>query len=196
MNYLKEKNKIRPIWKTKRDQLFLNSTDKDKDYFLKNFISTFNELDGKVVAGYNPIGSEVNCLEILKYSFSKGALISLPFVNKKKFIEFREWKEGDDLEFDHSNILAPSNKNILIPDIILIPLLCFDLKGTRLGMGGGIYDRTLPFFDLSDKFGLAFSGQQANHIYREDHDFPVDGVITEKEVITFKGKKIENFIFR
>jgi len=196
MNYLKEKNKIRPIWKTKRDQLFLNSTDKDKDYFLKNFISTFSELDGKVVAGYNPIGSEVNCLEILKYSFSKGALISLPFVNKKKFIEFREWKEGDDLEFDHSNILAPSNKNILIPDIILIPLLCFDLKGTRLGMGGGIYDRTLPFFDLSDKFGLAFSGQQANHIYREDHDFPVDGVITEKEVITFKGKKIENFIFR
>lgn len=196
MNYLKEKNKIRPIWKTKRDQLFLNSTDKDKDYFLKNFISTFNELDGKVVAGYNPIGSEVNCIEILKYSFSKGALISLPFVNKKKFIEFREWKEGDDLEFDHSNILAPSNKNILIPDIILIPLLCFDLKGTRLGMGGGIYDRTLPFFDLSDKFGLAFSGQQANHIYREDHDFPVDGVITEKEVITFKGKKIENFIFR
>ena len=196
MNYLKEKNKMRPIWKTKRDQLFLNSTDKDKDYFLKNFISTFNELDGKVVAGYNPIGSEVNCLEILKYSFSKGALISLPFVNKKKFIEFREWKEGDDLEFDHSNILAPSNKNILVPDIILIPLLCFDLKGTRLGMGGGIYDRTLPFFDLSDKFGLAFSGQQANHIYREDHDFPVDGVITEKEVITFKGKKIENFIFR
>ena len=196
MNYLKEKNKMRPIWKTKRDQLFLNSTDKDKDYFLKNFISTFNELDGKVVAGYNPIGSEVNCLEILKYSFSKGALISLPFVNKKKFIEFREWKEGDDLEFDHSNILAPSNKNILVPDIILIPLLCFDLKGTRLGLGGGIYDRTLPFFDLSDKFGLAFSGQQANHIYREDHDFPVDGVITEKEVITFKGKKIENFIFR
>ena len=110
MNYLKEKNKMRPIWKTKRDQLFLNSTDKDKDYFLKNFISTFNELDGKVVAGYNPIGSEVNCLEILKYSFSKGALISLPFVNKKKFIEFREWKEGDDLEFDHSNTLAPSNK--------------------------------------------------------------------------------------
>ena len=53
MNYLKEKNKMRPIWKTKRDQLFLNSTDKDKDYFLKNFISTFNELDGKVVAGYN-----------------------------------------------------------------------------------------------------------------------------------------------
>ena len=196
MNYLKEKNKMRPIWKTKRDQLFLNSTDKDKDYFLKNFISTFNELDGKVVAGYNSIGSEVNCLEILKYSFSKGALISLPFVNKKKFIEFREWKEGDDLEFDHSNILAPSNKKILLPDIILIPLLCFDLKGTRLGLGGGIYDRTLPFFDLSDKFGLAFSGQQANHIYREDHDFPVDGVITEKEVITFKGKKIENFIFR
>ena len=57
-------------------------------------------------------------------------------------------------------------------------------------MGGGIYDRTLPFFELSDKFGLAFSGQQTNQIYREDHDFPIDGVITEKAVIIFKGKKI------
>ena len=69
-------------------------------------------------------------------------------------------------------------------------MLSFDLNGNRLGMGGGIYDRTLPFFELSDKFGLAFSGQQTNQIYREDHDFPIDGVITEKAVIIFKGKKI------
>ena len=69
-------------------------------------------------------------------------------------------------------------------------MLCFDKNGTRLGMGGGIYDRTLPFFHLSDKFGLAFSGQQTSDIYKEKHDYPIDGVITEKGVINFKGKKI------
>ena len=54
-------------------------------------------------------------------------------------------------------------------------------------MGLGIYDRNLPFFDLSAKYGLAFSGQETNHIIREDHDFLLDGVITEKKFFNFKG---------
>lgn len=189
MDYSKEKNRIRPFWKAKREKLFSNVSDHDNETFLKNFISISGNLKGKVIAGYNPIGSEVNCLEILRYSMSKGALTCLPYVNKKKIIEFREWIDGDDLKLDYSNILAPCKDNILMPNIILIPLLCFDNNGTRLGMGGGIYDRTLPFFKLSDKFGLAFSGQQASRINREDHDYPIDGVITEKSVIFFKGKK-------
>ena len=65
--------------------------------------------------------------------------------------------------------------------------LCFNKKGVRLGMGLGIYDRNLPFFDLSAKYGLAFSGQETNHIIREDHDFLLDGVITEKKFFNFKG---------
>ena len=116
--------------------------------------------------------------------------IALIETNEKKIIEFREWIDGDDLKLDYSNILAPCKDKILKPDIILIPLLCFDIYGTRLGMGGGIYDRSLPFFKLSDKFGLTLSGQQASHIYKEDHDYPIDGVITEKNVIFFKGKKV------
>ena len=190
MNYSKEKDKIRSIWKVKRKELFSNSSDLDNEFFLKNFISIAGQLNGKVIAGYNPLCSEVNCLEILSYSLSKGALTSLPYVNDKKIIEFREWINGDELRLDHSNIFAPYKGKILIPDIILIPLLCFDKNGTRLGMGGGIYDRTLPFFHLSDKFGLAFSGQQTSDIYKEEHDYPIDGVITEKGVINFKGKKI------
>ena len=190
MDYSKEKNRIRPIWKAKREKFFSNASDYDTETFLKNFISIAGDLNGKIIGGYNPLGSEVNCLEILKYSVSKDALTCLPYVNEKKIIEFREWIDGDDLKLDYSNILAPCKDKILKPDIILIPLLCFDIYGTRLGMGGGIYDRSLPFFKLSDKFGLAFSGQQASHIYKEDHDYPIDGVITEKNVIFFKGKKV------
>ena len=190
MNSSNEKNKLRAIWKIKRSELFYNSLENDKELFLENFISFAGDLKDKIVAGYNPIGSEVNCLGILEYALSAGALTSLPYVNKNNIIEFREWANGDELKPDNLKILSPSKNKILVPDIILIPLLSFDLNGNRLGMGGGIYDRTLPFFELSDKFGLAFSGQQTNQIYREDHDFPIDGVITEKAVIIFKGKKI------
>ena len=86
MDYSKEKNRIRPFWKAKREKLFSNVSDHDNETFLKNFISISGNLKGKVIAGYNPIGSEVNCLEILRYSISKGALTCLPYVNEKKLL--------------------------------------------------------------------------------------------------------------
>ena len=36
MNYSKEKDKIRSIWKVKRKELFSNSSDLDNEFFLKN----------------------------------------------------------------------------------------------------------------------------------------------------------------
>ena len=36
--------------------------------------------------------------------------------------------------------------DILVPDMLLIPLLAFDMKGGRLGYGGGFYDRTLAIY--------------------------------------------------
>ena len=62
-------------------------------------------------------------------------------------------------------------------------------------MGLGIYDRNLPFFNLSVKYGLGFSGQETNHIIREDHDFLLDGVITEKKFFNFKGIRNWEYYF-
>ena len=185
----KEKNELRSIWKVKRKKIFLDSS-KDKDInFIKNFIKAVGCFRNKVIAGYNPINYETNCLNLLTYASKNGSKIALPYVNENKIIEFREWSEDQELIKDSLGILSPSSKNILIPDIIIIPLLCFNKKGVRLGMGLGIYDRNLPFFNLSVKYGLGFSGQETNHIIREDHDFLLDGVITEKKFFNFKGIK-------
>ena len=188
-DYQKEKNKLRSIWKVKRKEFFLDFS-KDKDTsFIKNFIKAVGCFKNKVIAGYNPINYETDCLNLLRYASKNGSKLALPYVNDKKIIEFREWSENQELVKDSLGILSPSSKNILVPDIIIIPLLCFNKKGVRLGMGLGIYDRNLPFFDLSAKYGLAFSGQETNHIIREDHDFLLDGVITEKKFFNFKGIK-------
>ena len=115
--------------------------------------------------------------------------IALPYVKKNKILEFREWSNTEPLERDNLGVLSPSLEKIVIPDVIIIPLLCFDLNGTRLGMGLGIYDRSLPFYELSDKYGLAFSNQKTNQLIREEHDFLIDGVITEKNFLSFERKK-------
>lgn len=68
------------------------------------------------------------------------------------------------------------------PDLILLPLLGFDKKGNRIGMGGGFYDRylgNLPSNKTPHLIGLAFNNQQIDSIITADFDIPVDGVLTE-----------------
>ena len=184
-----EKNKLRLLWKEKRKKLSLNSSNEHKKYFIKNFKKAIGIFENKIIAGYNPINHEVDCLNLLNFASKQGSKIALPYVKKNKIIEFREWRNTEPLARDTLGILSPSSEKIVIPDVIIIPLLCFDLNGTRLGMGQGIYDRSLPFFELSDKYGLAFSAQETNKLITEQHDFLIDGVITEKNFLSFERKK-------
>jgi 5-formyltetrahydrofolate cyclo-ligase len=78
-------------------------------------------------------------------------------------------------------------------DIVLVPLVAFDRVGSRLGMGGGYYDRYFKF--LKDRthfirpklFGIAYSCQQVELLPREHWDVPLWGVITEKGVYHIGG---------
>ena len=185
----REKDKLRLLWKEKRKKLSLNFSNEYKKYFINNFKKAIGIFENKIIAGYNPINHEVDCINLLSFASKQGSKIALPYVKKNKIIEFREWSNTEPLVRDTLGILSPSSEKIVIPDIIIIPLLCFDLNGTRLGMGQGIYDRSLPFFELSDKYGLAFSAQETNKLITEQHDFLIDGVITEKNFLSFERKK-------
>lgn len=185
----REKDKLRLLWKEKRKKLSLNFSNEYKKYFINNFKKAIGIFENKIIAGYNPINHEVDCINLLNFASKQGSKIALPYVKKNKIIEFREWSNTEPLVRDTLGILSPSSEKIVIPDVIIIPLLCFDLNGTRLGMGQGIYDRSLPFFELSDKYGLAFSAQETNKLITEQHDFLIDGVITEKNFLSFERKK-------
>ena len=185
----KEKNKLRLLWKERRKNISLNFYDEYEKNFIKNFKKAVGSFRNKIIAGYNPINYEANCLNLLNFASNEGSKIALPYTNKNKILEFREWYFNEPLTEDKFGILSPSSKKIVIPDVIIIPLLCFDLSGNRLGMGLGIYDRSLPFFELSDKYGLAFSGQETKKLIKEEHDFLIDGVITEKNFLSFERKK-------
>ena len=185
----REKHKLRLLWKERRKNIYLNSCDEFEKSFIINFKKAIGNFKNKIIAGYNPINYEANCLNLLNYASREGSKIALPYTNKNKILEFREWNFDDRLKKDTLGILSPSSKKIVVPDVIIIPLLCFDLNGTRLGMGLGIYDRSLPFYELSDKYGLAFSDQKTEKLIREEHDFLIDGVITEKNFLSFKRNK-------
>ena len=65
-------------------------------------------------------------------------------------------------------------------DVVVVPGVAFTRSGFRLGYGGGYYDRFLTH-DAPEAFsiGLAFAVQMAEHLPVEDHDHPLEMVITE-----------------
>jgi len=73
--------------------------------------------------------------------------------------------------------------------ILLCPLVGFDRSGNRLGLGKGCFDRWLAEHKnhILQVIGLAFSCQECPPIPAEAHDFALDVIITEKEVIACRS---------
>ena len=74
-------------------------------------------------------------------------------------------------------------------DVVFLPLVGFDARGVRLGMGGGYYDRAFAFrrwrtvWQSPRLIGLAYSFQQVESLTAEAHDVRLDSVITEERII-------------
>ena len=72
-------------------------------------------------------------------------------------------------------------------DLLVLPLLACDPKGTRMGMGGGFYDRTLATAPQRPyRLGVAHDFQFLNEpLQRNDWDQPLDALITPSKVYRF-----------
>lgn len=192
MNLTITKQSIRKKFLEKRDKLHKSFSEELKKNLMNNFLNHTKISSSKIVAGYYPIGSEIDCLKILRLSQEKGATTAIPYIKEDKIIEFRKWRNGDPLIKGMFNIPTPKEETIVIPDIILVPLVAFDDNGARIGFGSGVYDRSLPFFSDSKKIGLAFFDQlNKKRLPKEEFDYPLDAVITEKRVFIF-DKEVEN----
>ena len=136
------------------------------------------------VAGYQPMGSELDPGPLMARLAELGARILLPVVAERGgVLAFREAGDPAGHVPDAAGILAPPPGALeAAPDLILAPLLAFDRAGGRLGYGGGYYDRTIA--GLRDGrgvqvVGLAFAGQEVERVPREPHDQVLDAICTE-----------------
>jgi 5-formyltetrahydrofolate cyclo-ligase len=142
----------------------------------------------EVVAAYWGIRDEMDCQPILIRLMDGGQRVCLPVVTGDgKPLELRVWEDGAPLYPAGFGTLAPEDLAPRAePDVIIMPLLGYDDRGTRLGYGGGYYDRTLATLARKPRLvGLAFTAQKLDHIPREAHDVPLDAVVTEAGVVHF-----------
>ena len=139
-----------------------------------------------VVAGYSAIGAEADPARLLAAVSAQNCPIALPwFANREAPMTFQRWMPGEPLEeapFGGGQPSADSPE--LTPSLLILPLVAFDRSGTRLGQGGGHYDRALEGLPNAVTIGLAWSAQEAAELPREPWDIPLTHILTEREWIT------------
>lgn len=136
-----------------------------------------------VVAGFWPIGQEIDVRPLLTLLHQKGNRVALPVTPPKgEPLVFRLWQPGAMLVPEKFGTLRPTGE-LVLPDVLLIPLLAFDAAGGRLGYGGGYYDRTLARLPGRFRLGCAYSVQQVDEVPMAPYDVRMDAVATENGVI-------------
>ena len=138
------------------------------------------------IGGYYPVNFEIDDLTLLR-KFKKNKFnISLPIIKKNFQMDFYSWSFSEPLKINKYGIPEPEAKNIVYPDVLLIPLVAFDKNLNRLGYGGGYYDRFIEKLSKKKniiKIGLALSCQKIKKIPINKHDQKLDFIITNEDII-------------
>ena len=152
---------------------------------LKDILKKFNLLKNKIIGAYFPINYEIDCLEILKQLEKSGHKISLPITKKGNKMDFFEWSFKEPLFIGKIGIPEPYSKKKVYPEILLVPLVAFNKYKSRLGYGGGYYDRYIQKIKNIKKIltiGVAFSFQEVRKLPINEHDKKLDYIFTENYI--------------
>jgi 5-formyltetrahydrofolate cyclo-ligase len=140
------------------------------------------------VSAYWPMRDEADTRFLLQALAYHEFTTCLPaVVGRGRPLVFRRWKSGDPMVQGGMGIFEPSAAAPEVePGLLFVPLAAFDRRGQRLGYGAGHFDRTLSWLRIRSPViavGVGFACQEVAAIPEEEHDQPLDFIITEAEVI-------------
>jgi 5-formyltetrahydrofolate cyclo-ligase len=148
--------------------------------------------NSRTLALYLPNDGEVDLSAVAQTAWSMGKQCFLPVLSPlyHNRLWFAPYTPESTLELNRFGIPEPAlnwpaMRYVWSLDLLLMPLVAFDLQGNRLGMGGGFYDRTLAYLARRNQWrkphlvGTAFELQRFDALPNEPWDVPLEGVITE-----------------
>lgn len=94
------------------------------------------------------------------------------------------------LELGSFHIEEPQGEETVSPDdieLIVVPAVAYDRSGTRLGRGKGFYDRLLATTGAT-RIGVGYEFQLFDSLPSEEHDVPMDMVITQHTTIRVRRR--------
>ncbi|MEZ0467590.1 5-formyltetrahydrofolate cyclo-ligase [Phaeobacter sp. SYSU ZJ3003] len=143
---------------------------------------------GVPLSGYMPIRTEIDPLPAMAEAAAHGA-VGVPVIEGAGLpLRFSRWQPDAPLREGPFGAMVPAVDDFFEPEILIVPLVAFDLSGGRLGYGGGFYDRTLELLRSKRAtlaIGFAFDAQEAEDLPLEPTDQPLDMIVTESRIIQF-----------
>ena len=154
-------------------------------------VAALSPYRGRVLSGYIPMRTEIDCLPAMAAHCSTGGRVCVPVIPGRAVpLKFREWTPDAQMHDGPFGAKVPGAGDWLEPEVLIVPLLAFDRRGYRLGYGGGYYDRTLMRLRAlrpTVAIGFAFAAQEVAQVPTEPTDERLDLIVTEAGVITPSG---------
>ncbi len=135
---------------------------------------------------YAPVGSEINLLPLVRLAQKRGKKVAFPRCDKETgTMQFYELTEGAKLQSGAFGIPEPDRDAPLFwsdeHTLCIVPALCCDREGNRLGYGGGYYDKFLKDF-RGKTLCAVYRSCMTQSLPAEEWDIPVDLICTEKGI--------------
>ncbi len=148
-------------------------------YHAQKIIETYSSY---TIGLYCPIDGEPDLLPLIPVNLTKKFCIPKIIQNE---IIFMPYVPGDNLMYNKTfpKIQEPISQDEVVPDMIFIPGLAFDLRGYRLGRGKGYYDKYMTKYPHILAIGASFSQNILECLPVEEHDRRMHLVITEHMVL-------------
>lgn len=190
------KKSLRERYRTERNKLSPNEKLNLDEGIFSRFFKLNQYSSATTVLAYVSLGIEVDTIKIINRILSDNKRVAVPYcVPNTRILEFYLINSIDDLQVGAFGVLEPvPNPENRLTDwshsICIVPGLCFDLNGYRLGFGKGYYDRFLSDY-TGVKIGLCYSSGLRGHLFHGRYDRPVDVIVTEKNIKSIRHQKIK-----
>ena len=147
--------------------------------------------DAGHVAGYWAMDGEI-ALNSWQVRLPRSLIYCLPVLHSDNSLRFAPWRPGEALVSNRFGIPEPDmDPAEALPahalSLVVMPLVGFDARGHRLGMGGGWYDRSFAFRNAAVPppwlVGVGFDAQRVSHLDQEAWDVIPDALCTETETL-------------
>ena len=185
---------IRTDYRKKRQALSYQEQSIAANDLLKTCLASTTLGQAQTITCYIANDGEIDPIAIIHYCWQQGKCVLLPVLHpfSKGHLLFVEYHPHSPTRKNYYGIDEPivTSTNLYTLaniELILTPLVAFDAKGNRLGMGGGYYDRTLAPIrrdSLPTKLiGLAHACQQTDMLLTDSWDIPLDGIATPAQFL-------------
>jgi 5-formyltetrahydrofolate cyclo-ligase len=141
------------------------------------------------VAGYVSVGAEPETRGLLFALWKRGTYVLLPVLRPDGDLDWASYEGPDSLAPGRRGLLEPTEQRrgvtaITSADLVIVPALAVDHSGSRLGRGGGSYDRALARVGASIlTLALLHEGELVDEVPAGEHDQPVRAVALPGEGI-------------